>query len=128
MDFPFAAVRRLAGVSIVLVALSSLAACSRKDRVFNPQPGGGITWTNTIRHLIADRSEGTAPTGCTGCHHKDTTIPDFTNYQVVVDYKANINYRLGLAPTDGLSMSRFLKPGEPAIIINWLNSADPPPR
>ena len=68
---------RFAVFALVLAVAASLAACGKDDKVVNPAPTGAITWNNSIRHLIADRSEGTAPTGCTSCHHTGTTITYF---------------------------------------------------
>ena len=114
--------RRMAAVLLVLAVAFSLAACGRQNKIVNPVITGPVTWTNTIRHVLTDRSEGTAPTGCTSCHHPGTGIPDWSDYDTVVLYKSNIRGRLN---TPGDTMRGFLKPGEPAIVIAWIDAGTP---
>jgi hypothetical protein len=109
---------RLAALAIVLVAAVSLGACSRENKIVNPVVTGPVTWENTVRHLIADRSEGTAPTGCTSCHHEGTTISDFTLYANV--YGDRDSLRSIVSPTG--RMNRFLKPGEAQTIMDWIDA------
>lgn len=114
--------RRLAGLLVALAVLSGLSACSRKDKVLNPEGGSTVTWTNTVRHLIADRSDGTRPTGCTSCHHADTGIPDWSDYATVRDDSTSIRLRL---QGENDTMRGFLKPGEDTIITTWLAAGAP---
>jgi hypothetical protein len=113
--------RRLAALAIVLAVAVSLGACSRENNIVNPVVTGPVTWTNTVSHMIADRSEGTAPTGCTSCHHEGTTIPDWTLYSNVYAYRANIRAYVDV----GGPMRRFLKTGEPEVIIAWIDAGAP---
>jgi cytochrome c553 len=112
---------RLAAMAIVLVVAVSLAACSRKNQIVNPIVTGPVTWTNTVRHLVADRSEGTAPTGCTSCHHAGTTLPDWTLYANVAGDLPAIRTKISVGGT----MRQFLKPGEPEVIIAWIDAGAP---
>src|SRR6476646_4190095 len=114
--------RRMAAVLLVLAVGFSLAACSRKDKILNPIVTGPVTWTNTVRHLLTDRSEGTTPTGCTSCHHPGTGIPDWSDYNTVVSEAAIIRGRLS---TNGDTMRGFLKPGEPEIVVAWIDAGTP---
>ena len=109
---------RLAALAIALAAAVSLGACSRENRIVNPAVTGPVTWDNTVRHLIADRSEGTAPTGCTSCHHAGTTLTDFTLYQTVYDDRDSLRTLIGPAGR----MARFLKPGEAQTIRDWIDA------
>jgi hypothetical protein len=113
--------RRVLAALALLAACWALAACSRKDRVFNPPVTGGVTWNNTVHHLLADRSEGTAPTGCTSCHHAGTGIPDWSSYATVFANRATI--RAYISP--GGPMRQFLKPGEPETVIGWIDAGAP---
>jgi hypothetical protein len=117
---PFQPRRVLAALAVVAVA-AGLAACSRKDKVFNPPVSGPITWGNTVHHLLADRSEGTAPTGCTSCHHTGTGIPDWSSYATVYAYRLSIRSRL----SPGGTMRQFLKTGEPEVVIGWIDAGAP---
>lgn len=122
--------RRVAALVLVLSVAVSLASCGRKDNLVEPLFDVNalptpVTWTNTIFHLIADRSEGETPTGCTSCHHAGTTLPDWSKYTVVRDYNlANP----GLMPfyiNSNTLMGQFLKPGEATIINNWISAGMP---
>ena len=112
---------RMAAVAMVLVAAVSLAACSRKNNITNPIVSGPVTWSNTVRHLLADRSEGTTPTGCTSCHHTGTTLPDWTQYSTVADNLPEIRAKIDVGGT----MRQFLKTGEPEVIIAWIDAGAP---
>ena len=112
---------RLAAVAMLLVVAVSLAACSRENKIVNPVVTGPVTWTNTVRHMVADRSEGTAPTGCTSCHHAGTTLPDWTLYANVVGDTTSIRAKVDVGGT----MRQFLKPGEPEVIIAWIDAGAP---
>jgi hypothetical protein len=118
--FPLAP-RRLAALAFVVLAGVSAGACSRKDNILGPVVTGPVTWDNTVRHLIADRSEGTAPTGCTSCHHAGTTIADWTLYANVADDRDSV--RATIAP--GGRMRRFLKTGEAQVIMDWIDAGAP---
>ncbi len=113
--------RRFAGLVLAASVLLALGACGRENKILVPAVSGPVTWTNTIRHLLADRSSGTKPTGCTSCHHAGTGIPDWSNYQTVVGDKANIRTRLSV----GGNMRQFLDPGEPEIVIAWIDAGTP---
>lgn len=115
--------RRVAAALLVLAVAVTLASCSRKDRLLDPVVTGQATWNNTIYHLIADRSEGETPTGCTSCHHAGTTLPDWSKYTVVRDY--NNNYPGTMPYYIDNSMGQFLKPGEATIIKNWISAGMP---
>ena len=112
---------RMAAVAMILVVAVSLAACSRENKIVNPVVTGPVTWTNTVRHLVADRSEGTAPTGCTSCHHAGTTLPDWTLYANVAADLPSIRGKIDVGGT----MRQFLKPGEPEVIIAWIDAGAP---
>jgi hypothetical protein len=124
---------RFAVFALVLAVAASLAACGKDDKVVNPAPTGAITWNNSIRHLIADRSEGTAPTGCTSCHHTGTTITyfdggsatikeaDWTQYANVYADRNTLRSYVG----PGGPMRRFLRPNEPEVIIDWIDAGAP---
>lgn len=113
--------RRLLAVILCLAPFACLTACSRKDHVFNPPVTGAVTWTNTVHHLLSDRSQGTAPTGCTGCHHAGTGIPDWSSYSTVSSYLPTI--RAYISP--GGPMRQFLAPGEPEVVIGWIDAGAP---
>jgi len=106
----------------LLAALAGVPACGRVTRSFTPAVTGPVTWTNTVSHLFADRSEGTEPTGCTSCHHAGTGIPDWTSYTTVVADSGAIVARLS---TPGDTMRGFLKPGEPEVIVGWIHARAP---
>jgi hypothetical protein len=99
-----------------------LAACSRENKIVNPVVSGPATWNNTVHHLLADRSEGTAPTGCTSCHHAGTGIPDWSDYATVYAYRFNIRNRIN---TIGDPMRSFLKTGEHAVVTAWIDAGAP---
>lgn len=105
----------------VLAVAASLAACGRKDKVLNPPVTGPVTWTNTVHHLLSDRSEGTAPTGCTSCHHAGTGIPDWSDYATVYAFRSTIRARI----MPGGIMNQFLKLGEHAVVIGWIDAGAP---
>lgn len=113
--------RRVAALSIVALVAASLGACSRENKIVNPVVTGPVTWTNTVRHMVADRSEGTAPTGCTSCHHAGTTIPDWTQYANFYADRATVRAYIDV----GGPMRRFLLPGEPEVIIAWIDAGAP---
>jgi len=113
--------RRFAGLVMAAAVLLALGACGRESKILVPAATGPVTWTNTIRHLLADRSSGTQPTGCTSCHHAGTGIPDWSSYQTVVSYQSSIKTRLSV----GGNMRQFLDPGEPDIVISWINAGLP---
>ncbi len=114
--------RALAASLAIAAAAFAVASCGRTTRSFTPAVTGPVTWTNTVSHLLADRSEGTAPTGCTSCHHAGTGIPDWSNYNTVVADSSIIRSRLS---TPGDTMRGFLKPGEPEIVIAWIDAGAP---
>lgn len=114
--------RRLAGILTLAALLAGLSACGRENKILTPAPETTATWRGTIQHLFADRSEGTAPTGCTSCHHAGTGIPDWSSYHTVDSLSADIKTRLS-DPND--TMRGFLKTGEPEIIINWIDAGRP---
>jgi hypothetical protein len=113
--------RRFAALLIVTAAAAALASCGRTVNRLTPPVTGAATWNNTISHMLADRSEGTQPTGCTSCHHAGTNLPDWTDYQTVVDYAPIIRNQLQPAG----AMRQFLKPGEPEVVIGWIDSGLP---
>ncbi len=115
-------IRALAATLLVTAAVLALASCGRSTRSFTPAVTGPVTWTNTVSHLLADRSEGTTPTGCTSCHHAGTGIPDWSNYDTVVADSSAIRYRLS---TPGDTMRGFLKPGEPDVVVGWIDAGAP---
>jgi hypothetical protein len=121
MTRPTLELRHAVAALAVLVVIASLAACGRDDKVLNPPVTGPVTWTNTVSHLLADRSEGTAPTGCTSCHHAGTGIPDWSNYATVFAFRSTIRARI----QPGGIMDQFLKPGEHAIVIGWIDAGAP---
>lgn len=113
---------RAAGAMLALATVVLAAAsCGREDKILNAPVTGPVTYTNTVRHLIADRSEGAQPTGCTSCHHAGTTIPDWSDYATVYSRRLTIRSYIGT----GGSMRQFLKPGEPEIIIAWIDAGAP---
>jgi hypothetical protein len=113
--------RRFAGLLLVVAVAFSLAACGRANDIVVPLPTGPVGWDNSVRHLLADRSRGTAPTGCTSCHHAGTGIPDWSDYATVVADSAYIRGRLDV----GGNMRQFLDPGEPEIVIAWIGAGTP---
>ena len=113
-------VRRLAAALVLIALAGVLAACSRKSNILTPVVSPPFTWRNGIQHLMADRSEGTAPTGCTSCHHTGTGIPDWSDYATVVGDSGQVVNRL----TAG-TMRSFLKPGEPETVIQWIHDGAP---
>jgi hypothetical protein len=117
----FVSARRLAGLLLVAAVAFSLAACGRADNIVVPKVTGPVGWDNTVRHLLADRSRGTAPTGCTSCHHAGTGIPDWSDYDTVVSEGPSIRSRLDV---NG-NMRQFLDPGEPEIVIAWIDAGFP---
>jgi hypothetical protein len=117
----FVSARRFAGLVLVAAIAFALGACGRADNIVVPEVSGPTGWDNTIRHLLADRSSGTKPTGCTSCHHAGTGIPDWSDYNTVVNDKANIRARLDV---NG-NMRQFLDPGEPEIVIAWIDANTP---
>ena len=117
----FVSARRLAGLALVASVGFALAACGRADNIVVPQTSGPVGWDNTIRHLLADRSRGTAPTGCTSCHHAGTGIPDWSDYDTVVSYASTIKVYIG----PGGPMRQFLDPGEPEVVIDWIDAGTP---
>lgn len=110
--------RRVAAVLLVLSVAIALASCSRKDKILDPVVTGPVTWTNTIHHLISDRSQGETPTGCTSCHHAGTTLPNWSEYTVVRDY--NLAYPGTMPYYIDNAMGQFLQPGEAQIIKDWI--------
>jgi hypothetical protein len=115
--------RAAAAVLLIAVIASALASCGRASKSLTPDiTGQPTTWTNTISHIFADRSEGTSPTGCSSCHHAGTGIPDWTSYDLVVTDTTNIVTRLS-NPTD--TMRSFLKPGEADVVIAWVHAGVP---
>jgi hypothetical protein len=117
----FVSARRFAGLALVAAVALSLAACGRADNVVVPAATGPVGWDNTIRHLLADRSRGTAPTGCTSCHHAGTGIPDWSDYDTVVTYAPTIRAYIDV----GGPMRQFLDPGEPEVVIAWIDAGTP---
>ena len=117
----FVSARRFAGLLLVAAVALSLAACGRSKDIVVPLPTGPVGWDNTIQHLLADRSRGTAPTGCTSCHHAGTGIPDWSDYDTVVSRSADIRARLDV---NG-NMRQFLDPGEPEVVIAWIDAGTP---
>lgn len=114
--------RRFAGLAIAVAALLALGACGRANNITVPVASGPVTWDNTIRHLLADRSSGTKPTGCTSCHHAGTGIPDWGDYDTVVGYKTNIYTRL----SPGGNMRQFLADASEAqVVLDWINAGTP---
>ncbi len=113
--------RRFAALLFVTAAAAALASCGRTVNRLTPPVTGAATWNNTINHMLADRSEGTQPTGCTSCHQAGTNLPDWTDDQTVVDYAAIIRSQLQPAG----AMRQFLKPGEPEVVIGWIDSGLP---
>ena len=117
---PFPA-RRLAAALVLLALAAQLAACSRKNNILTPAITGTYTWRNGIQHILADRSEGTKPTGCTSCHHAGTGIPDWSDYTAVAgEDSATFRYKI-----TNLPMSGFLKTGEAQILSDWKNASSP---
>ncbi len=112
---------RLAALGLLAGVALTLGACGRENNLTVPVPSGPVTWENTIRHLLADRSSGTKPTGCTSCHHAGTGIPDWSNYGTVYSDRVNIRGRL----SSGGNMRQFLDPGEPEIVIAWIDAGAP---
>jgi len=116
-------IRALAAALFTATVALALASCGRTAKSLTPDiTGQPVTWTNTISHLFADRSEGTSPTGCSSCHHAGTGIPDWTSYDLVVTDTTAIVGRLS-NPTD--TMRGFLKPGEAETIIGWVHAGVP---
>jgi hypothetical protein len=114
--------RVIAG-TLALAALGlALAACGREHKILTPASESTATWTGTVSHLFADRSEGTRPTGCTSCHHPDTALPDYTNYDSVYVHRVAIHDRLA-DPND--TMRKFLAAGEADVIVNWVTAGAP---
>jgi len=113
---------RFAALAIAVAALTGLAACGRESKVLSPPVSGPVTWTNTISHLLADRSVGTKPTGCTSCHHAGTGIPDWSDYDTVVANAATIKTRLS---NPGDTMYGFLNPPEQQTVIDWIDAGTP---
>lgn len=119
---PKTLLRRSAGTLLVTLSIALAAAsCGREDKILNAPVTGPVTYDNTVKHLIADRSEGTQPTGCTSCHHAGTTIPDWTDYGTVYANRANIRAYINT----GGAMRQFLKAGEPEVIIAWIDAGAP---
>ncbi len=113
--------RRLAAALVLLALASLLAACSRKSNVLTPPITGTYTWRNGVQHILADRSEGTQPTGCTSCHHAGTGIPDWSDYATVAaEDSATFRFKITNAP-----MSLFLKTGEAQTLSDWKNAGAP---
>jgi len=100
--------RRIAGAIITTAALTSLAACGREKKILGPPPGGTLTWTHVVSHLLADHSEGTQPIGCTSCHHAGTGIPDWSDYNTVVSDAPTMRLRLSV----GGNMRQFIRPAD----------------
>ncbi len=114
--------RRTAAALLVALPIAlATVSCGREDKILNAPVTGPVTYTNTIQHLIADRSEGTQPTGCTSCHHAGTTLPDWSDYDVVFANRNNIRFYVGGTG----SMRQFLKAGEPEVIIAWIDAGAP---
>ncbi len=116
-------IRRLGAAVVIVAIVAGLGACSRKDHVLNPPVTGAVTWTNTVHHLLSDRSDGTAPTGCTSCHHAGTGIPDWSDYHTVDSLRFDIHARLD--STGGGNMRQFLKPGEATVVLQWIDAGSP---
>lgn len=113
--------RRLAAALVLLALAGLLAACSRKTNLLTPAVLPPYTWRNGVQHLLADRSEGTSPTGCTSCHHAGTGIPDWSDYSTVAaEDSAYFRSRITTLPMGG-----FLKPGEAQILSDWKNAGAP---
>jgi len=120
--------RRVAAMLLVLSVAITLVSCGRKDNLVEPVFDVNalptpVTWNNTVSHLIADRSQGETPTGCTSCHHAGTTLPDWSTYTNVRDYNLNAP-GLMAAYIDG-PMGQFLNPGEALIIKGWITAGMP---
>jgi len=115
---------RAAAFALITVAAVSLAACSRENKIVNPVVTGRVTWTNTVRHLFADRSEGTKPTGCTSCHHQGTTLEDLTLYANVSADLPAIQTKISPSGTTN-TMNQFLAPDEVTTILNWIADGAP---
>ena len=116
------ALRTIAG-ALTLAALGlAMVACGREDKILTPAAESTASWNGTISHLFADRSVGTRPTGCTSCHHPDTALPDFTNYDSVFVHRVEIHDRLA-DPND--TMRKFLASGEADVIVNWVAAGAP---
>ena len=114
-------VRRLAAALVLLTLAGTLAACSRKSNILTPAVTSPLTWRNGIQHLLADRSEGTAPTGCTSCHHAGTGIPDWSTYATVAAEDTSFFvYKLRYT-----AMGTFLRPWERDTVINWIEGGEP---
>lgn len=113
--------RRLAAVALVLAAALGVVSCGREVNRLTPPPTGTATWDNTISHLLADRSEGTQPTGCTSCHHAGTNLPDWSDYDTVVGYSSILRSELDTFGT----MRQFLKDGEADVVIGWIDAGMP---
>lgn len=122
--------RRVAAAVLVISVAVSLVSCSRKDNLVEPtfDPNAlptPVTWTNTISHLIADRSQGQTPTGCTSCHHAGTTIPDWSQFTNVRDYNLANPGTMPFYINNNTLMGQFLQPGEATIITDWINAGMP---
>jgi len=114
--------RRAVAFAFAAAALLGVAACGRENKVLSPVATGPVTWTNTISHLLADRSEGTKPTGCTSCHHAGTGIPDWSDYGTVVTDSSLIRARLS---NPGDTMYGFLNPPEQQTVVDWIDAGAP---
>ncbi len=112
---------RLVTLVLCLAVAAALGACSRENKILSPMVSGPVTWENTVKHLIADRSEGTAPTGCTSCHHAGTTITDFSLYDNVSADRDTVKSIISPAGR----MARFLQPGEAQVIMDWIDAGAP---
>lgn len=113
--------RRIAAAALVLVSVLALVSCGRAVNILTPQPTGTVTWKNTISHLLADRSSGTQPRGCTGCHHDGTNLPDWSDYQTVFNNSGSIRARL----FNGGTMREYLSTEEADQVILWIDSGMP---
>lgn len=113
---------RFALLAAAALLATSLAACSRADKMLTPVVTPPVTWTNTTSHLFADRSVGTKPTGCTSCHHAGTTLWDYTSYDSVYVHRDDVRARLA-NPDD--TMRQFTGPGEADVIVNWIDAGAP---
>jgi len=110
------------GPALVLLAVAALAVfaagCSRKDKSTNPV---GDDLPAEILNLMRDRTTGSIDVGCMGCHNP-TSSPrvDLTTYSSVYANRSLVRSKI-----NGGTMTGYLLPGEPQVIINWIDAGAP---